>query len=70
MYRVSDKKISACQILDQLARHFIGCAGLCGFAGSVPIRLITHADGTVTPGDIPALRFMDAIRAAEQEEAP
>ena len=30
---------------------------------------ITHADGTVTPGDIPALRFMDAIRAAEQGEA-
>ena len=31
---------------------------------------ITHADGTVTPGDIPALRFMNAIRAAEQGEAP
>ena len=30
---------------------------------------ITHADGTVTPGDIPALRFMDAIRAAERGEA-
>ena len=30
---------------------------------------ITHADGTVTPGDIPALRFMDAIRAAENGEA-
>ena len=30
---------------------------------------ITHADGTVTPGDIPALRFMNAIRAAEQGEA-
>ena len=30
---------------------------------------ITHADGRFTPGDIPALRFMDAIRAAEQEEA-
>ena len=31
---------------------------------------ITHADGTVTPGDIPALRFMNAIRAAENGEAP
>ena len=30
---------------------------------------ITHADGRVTPGDIPALRFMDAIRAAENGEA-
>ncbi len=30
---------------------------------------ITHADGRVTPGDIPALRFMDEIRAAEQGEA-
>ena len=30
---------------------------------------ITHADGTVTPGDIPVLRFMDSIRAAEQGEA-
>lgn len=30
---------------------------------------ITHADGRFTPGDIPALRFMDTIRAAEQEEA-
>ena len=30
---------------------------------------ITHADGTVTPGDIPALRFIDAIRAADQGEA-
>jgi hypothetical protein len=26
---------------------------------------ITHADGRVTPGDFPALRYMEAIRAAE-----
>lgn len=30
---------------------------------------LTHADGTVTPGDIPALRFIDAIRAADNGEA-
>jgi hypothetical protein len=30
---------------------------------------ITHADGTVTPGDFPALRYMEAIRAAENGDA-
>ena len=29
---------------------------------------LTHADGTVTPGDIPALRYLERIRAAEQGE--
>ena len=29
---------------------------------------LTHADGTVTPGDIPALRYIAQIRAGEQGE--
>lgn len=28
---------------------------------------MTHADGTVTPGDLPAVRFLNQVRAAERE---
>jgi hypothetical protein len=30
---------------------------------------ITHEDGTTTPGDFPALRFLEQIRAAENGES-
>ena len=33
------------------------------------LATLTHADGTVTPGDIPALRFLEQIRAADNGEA-
>ena len=29
------------------------------------LATLTHADGTVTPGDFPAVRYLEAIRAAE-----
>ncbi len=29
---------------------------------------LTHADGSVTPGDFPAVRFLEQIRAAERGE--
>jgi len=33
------------------------------------LATLTHADGTVTPGDVPALRFLEQIRAAEKGDA-
>lgn len=33
------------------------------------LATLTHADGTVTPGDFPAIRFLEQIRAAESGEA-
>ncbi len=32
------------------------------------IATLTHADGSVTPGDFPAIRFLEQIRAAERGE--
>jgi len=34
------------------------------------LATLTHADGSVTPGDFPAVRFLEQIRAADQGEAP
>jgi hypothetical protein len=33
------------------------------------LATLTHADGSVTPGDFPAVRFLEQIRAAEKGEA-
>jgi len=33
------------------------------------LATLPHADGTVTPGDFPAIRFLEQIRAAEEGEA-
>jgi len=33
------------------------------------LATLTHADGTVTPGDFPAVRYLEAIRAAESGDA-
>jgi hypothetical protein len=33
------------------------------------LATLTHADGSVTPGDFPAIRFLEQIRAAEKGEA-
>ena len=33
------------------------------------LATLTHADGSVTPGDFPAVRFLEQIRAADQGEA-
>ena len=32
------------------------------------IATLTHADGSVTPGDFPAVRFLEQIRAADKGE--
>jgi len=32
------------------------------------LATLTHADGSVTPGDFPAVRFLEQIRAAERGE--
>ncbi len=32
------------------------------------LATLTHADGSVTPGDFPAIRFLEQIRAAEKGE--